>query len=66
MRIHEITNPTTKAPTPDQQRMKALNANKQRAADAATQERRRQMAAKAAKAMADANKPMHMPKPPTN
>ena len=63
MKISEIT---SKSPTPEQQRMNALNANKERAADAATQERRRQLVAKAQKAMANANKPINAPIPPTN
>lgn len=46
--------------------MNALNANKERAADAATQERRRQLVAKAQKAMANANKPINAPITPTN
>ncbi len=42
MRITEITKP----PTPDQVRIKALSANKQRAADALKAERERQKRAK--------------------
>ena len=62
MRLKEITQPKT----PEQQRMDALNANKDRAADAATQERRRQLVDRCKKAMVNASKPINTPKPPTN
>lgn len=51
MRVIEVT---TKPKTPEQQRVAALKANKDRAADALKAERARQSAAKANKTLAKA------------
>ena len=51
---------TIKPKTPEQQRIDALKANKDRAADALSAERQRQQVAKAQKAIADARQPKHI------
>ena len=59
MRINELTSPKT----PEQQRIAALQATKNRAAHALAAERQRQKLAKAQIALAKAQKPITAAKP---
>ena len=71
MRFFEFAPKALKLPkpkTPDQQRVAALQGNKDRAADALKKERDRQKVSNAQKTIASVNapQPMQMPKPPSN